>query len=181
MGSTAFNTLNCNIVQILGVDGATPVATDNPLPVSGSLTATMSGTIIVANATASLLNATVTGTVGLAAGTATIGKINFNAGSAALTPAAVNIASAGTSTLVAASGTTTVRAFRLLLAISTATNLTFLNGTTALTGPMPVGANGSIVLDYSGEPWFSTSASSTLSILSSVTSQLSGAIYYTQV
>ncbi len=72
------------------------------------------------------------------------------------------------------------RVYQLFLVTGGTTNLTFEDGSTVLSGPIPFLANGSIVLDNSGLPWFTTSAGNPFNIANSGTAQVSGTVYYTQ-
>lgn len=99
---------------------------------------------------------------------------------AALTSAEIDFVATGANTLVAGVGGQTIRVFKLFLVVSAATNLTFRNGATDLTGAMSMAANGTIVLDFDGEPWFVTSAGSAFVLNQSGTAQVSGAIRYRQ-
>lgn len=97
-----------------------------------------------------------------------------------LTPVVINSASSGLNTLVAGAGGKTVRLYRLVLFVGGATNLTFEDSSTPLSGPIPMNAGGSIILDYSGDPWYTTAAGDALNINSSSAVQLSGTAYYVQ-
>ncbi len=95
----------------------------------------------------------------------------------ALTEAVISFAASGDNTVVAAgAGSQTVKVYRLMLVVSGATNLTFKSGATGLTGAMAFTANGSMVLDLSGEPWFTTGAATAFVINSSVAVQVSGQV-----
>lgn len=102
------------------------------------------------------------------------------ASASVLSGVVLNFSAPGTATVVTGSGSFVTNVYRLLLTNTTATSITFRNGTTPLTGDMSYGANGSIVLDYSGVPWFTTGAGANFNISISTTSQISGRLYYTQ-
>ena len=70
-----------------------------------------------------------------------------------------------------------VKVYQMLLAISPATTIIFKDGTSNLTGNINVA---SITLDYTGEPWFITSASSSFDINLATASQMSGTVHYIQ-
>ena len=91
----------------------------------------------------------------------------------------INGAGATVSVITAVAGTI-FRVYKIWLVTGGSTNLTFEDGTTALSGPVPILANGSIVLDMDGWPWFVTSAGNAFNILNSGTAQISGTVYYTQ-
>jgi hypothetical protein len=94
-----------------------------------------------------------------------------------LAPSVVNSASA-TIAAPAATGSQIIRVYKLFIVVAGATNITFQDGSTALTGPMPLAANEAIVLDIDGTPWFTTSAGNAFNIANSGTVQVSGTIFY---
>jgi hypothetical protein len=72
-----------------------------------------------------------------------------------------------------------IRVYKLFLVVGGTTNITFQDAGTALSGPLPMVANGSIVLDMDGTPWFTTSSGNGFLIASSGSSiQVSGVVYY---
>lgn len=97
-----------------------------------------------------------------------------------LTQAPINFATSGNNTIVAAVAGKVVKVYRMTLTVGGATNITLYNGATALTGPIPLATNGSYVLDFSGIPWYTTTASNAFIINSSAAVQVSGALDYTQ-
>lgn len=118
-------------------------------------------------------------TIGLAAGTNAVGTFGFTAGAAALTRVKIDTASSGDITLVSATSSQTTKLYRMLLVAAGATTITVKDGAgTTLTGAMTLSAGGAIVLDYSGEPWFTTSSNTALIIANANAVQISGAAYY---
>lgn len=97
-----------------------------------------------------------------------------------LAEAIINFNGTGDNSIVAGVALQTIRIHRIFFVVGAATNIIFKNGATALTGAVPMLANGSFVLDYSGEPWFTTDAGSAFVINQSGTAQISGRVYYTQ-
>lgn len=93
--------------------------------------------------------------------------------------ASVVNSSSGTVAAVAAVSGYIIRVYKLFLVVGGTSNLTFEDGSTALSGPIPLVANGSVVLDNSGTPWFTTSAGNAFNILNSGSVQISGTVYYT--
>lgn len=98
-------------------------------------------------------------------------------------PFAISIVSstAATITPVAAVAGTIVRVYKIFLISSGTAILTFQDGTTAVSGGVPLVANGSITLSGDGTPWFTTSPGNAFQIGntgSGVT--ISGNVYYTQ-
>jgi hypothetical protein len=75
--------------------------------------------------------------------------------------------SSGWTTIVAASGSTTIRLYRLVVSVAAATSIEIGDGTNIFLGPYYLTANGSIVLDISGEPWAVSGAGVALEINSS--------------
>lgn len=93
----------------------------------------------------------------------------------------IDFTTTGDNTLVAGVGGASVRVYHLFLVVSADTNLTFKRGSTALTGAMPMLANGSIVLDFVTQPWFTTADGEALVLSQSGTAQVSGQLGYTQI
>ena|SRR2546422_9072665 len=97
-----------------------------------------------------------------------------------ITPVSVSFAGAGDNTIITGVAGQTIRIMRMLLAITAATNLTFKDGATALTGAMPFAATGGLILDDSGEPWYIIGDGNNFVINSSVGTQISGTVWFTQ-
>ena len=98
-----------------------------------------------------------------------------------LVEAPIDFTASGDQTLVAAVAGRSVRVYHLFLVVSADTELTFKRGATELTGPMPMLANGSIVLDFQGQPWFATLDNEAFVLNQSGTAQVSGQLAYTQI
>jgi hypothetical protein len=115
---------------------------------------------------------------------ANAGQVSFVAlagGDKALTSAPINFTASGDNTVIAAGGTGRVnRVYRLFLVVGAATSITFKHGATALSGPIPLPANGAITLDFEAEPWFECADNEAFVINSSAGVQVSGTIYFTQ-
>lgn len=90
--------------------------------------------------------------------------------------ATINNSAGGDIVLVPALAGHTVTLVELVLVIGGTTNLTFKDGQTSLSGPMPFTANMSIVLDLG--PWYSTTAGNALNLNSSSAAQISGTVFY---
>ena len=73
-----------------------------------------------------------------------------------------------------------IRIYKLFLVSAGTTNITFEDGTTALSGALPLVANGAITLDLDGQPWFTCTRANNFTIGNSGNLQVSGAVYYTQ-
>ncbi len=96
--------------------------------------------------------------------------------------AVINFSASGDNVLVAAVPNTLISVVGLLLVVGGATNLTFKDGGNAISGPLPMLANGAIALDVnSGLTWFLTSSTvNNLVLNNSSAVQVSGVVYYTQ-
>lgn len=95
-----------------------------------------------------------------------------------LKQAVISFASASDNEIVAAVAGKRILVHRLFLVCSGTTNLTFKRGSTALSGAIPMAANGGITFDITGEPWFETAVAEAFNIGSSGSGQVSGTIYY---
>ena len=107
----------------------------------------------------------------------------FALNSSRTTPSAITFSSSGNNIIVAASGGKVVRVYRMILVAAGATNMTFQDGAVSpvvFTGALPFQANGSLVLDFTDEPWFTTTTGTAFVINSSNAVQVSGTVYYTQ-
>lgn len=97
-----------------------------------------------------------------------------------LVSASINFSTTGDNVIVSTSTTRNIRVYQMILTVGAATNLIFKDGETNLTGAMNLAANGSITLDFNGEPWFIAVANDAFIINQSGTAQVSGRIYYEQ-
>lgn len=97
-----------------------------------------------------------------------------------LTSAKIDSAAGGDIAAIAAIAGKISRIYKMFLVVTGATVITFKDGSTALTGAMSLPANGAIILDLDGQPWFLTSINSAFNINSSAATQVSGALYFTQ-
>jgi hypothetical protein len=92
----------------------------------------------------------------------------------------VSFASASSNTVIAAVAGEIIRVYRVLLVANAAANLTFQDGSTALSGAMALAANSPVVLPNCGIPWYQTSPGNAFNILSSTGAQISGTLWYLQ-
>lgn len=98
-----------------------------------------------------------------------------------LTEAIIDTATSGDNTIVAGVSAQTIRVFRLFLVCDADVTVTVKDGaSTALTGAIAMKAGGAIVLDFDGEPWFTTSAAEDFVIALSAAVGIRGRCYYTQ-
>jgi hypothetical protein len=95
---------------------------------------------------------------------------------------AINFASAGDNTLVTGISGKIISVFKIFFVVSLPTNLIFKDGTggTALTGAIPVPANGSLTFTFDTTPWFTASFGNNFVLNQSSTAQISGTVYYFQ-
>jgi hypothetical protein len=115
------------------------------------------------------------------AGSNEIGRIRYaKPTTSELSEAIVNFSSSGDNTIVSATTSQTTRVYAIFLVASGPTNIKFRNGTTDLTGVIPLTAGGGLVLDNMGDPWFTTSANTAFNINSSAAVQVSGRCYHTK-
>lgn len=172
VGNNTASLLNATVVGTTVLSGSLPAGTNaiGSTTIIGSLPA----------GTNAIGSATIIGS--LPSGNNPLGKINYNATTAALSSTAIDttIGANATAALIAGTGSTAINIYRVLMTNSTASTLTFRNGTTALTGAMSIGTNGAMTLDYDGEPWFTATGGAAFNLSSTVTSQVSGRIYYLQ-
>jgi hypothetical protein len=68
---------------------------------------------------------------------------------------------------------------RIWFVVGGATNVIFKDGSTAISGTVPLSANGGLTFDATGEPWFSTSLGKDFVINSSLAVQVGGIVHYT--
>jgi hypothetical protein len=145
-----------------------------PFPFADGYTATQNNTDV----------GTFTGTyqAGANAKTQTLGvNLSTGATTSPLSSSSVSVSSSGNNTLVAGVSGKTVRVFKLVLVFSAAANATFQDGSsTALSGAIPMLANGSIVLDFDTVPWYVTSSGNAFVLNLSTGVTVTGTVYYTQ-
>lgn len=91
---------------------------------------------------------------------------------------AINFNSSGDNSVIAADATRRIVIHRLWFVVGGTTNLTFKDN---LPSPaaVPMSANGALVFDSSGEPWFITDPNTAFIINSSSAVQVSGEVAYT--
>jgi hypothetical protein len=107
----------------------------------------------------------------------TIGTID---GQREVIESSVSNSAGGDITLVPPAPTLITRIYRLALVVAGATSLTFKDGANLLSGAMALTANGSIVLDLSGLPWYKTSPGNAMIVNSSNAVLVAGTVWYTQ-
>lgn len=91
----------------------------------------------------------------------------------------VAISTATTTTVIAAQTGKIIRVYGWLLANELAQDITFVSGSTALTGPIPLSDLASTAPERDDIPWFTCGLSEAFKITTSAASKLSGRVYYT--
>lgn len=89
----------------------------------------------------------------------------------------------GDNVIIAGTASQTIRVYKMFSVIGGAATVTIKSGTAGgldLTGAMSITANGSIVLDFDGEPWFVTVAGDAFTWNQNAAIQTSGRVYYTR-
>jgi hypothetical protein len=98
-----------------------------------------------------------------------------------LTGAAINFSSAGNNTVITGVTGEGIYVYKYFLVVAAATNLTFYDGATPLTGPIPLAANEAMVFTFDTRPWYETGLGNDFIINNSNAVQVSGRVYYIQV
>lgn len=99
---------------------------------------------------------------------------------AMLTLASVSISANGDNTILAVgSPATPFYVFRLLLLAASAVNIVFKDGSTALSGAIPVPTTEALVMLFDGEPWFTVTKGNAFVGNLSTNVQVTGMVYYT--
>lgn len=95
--------------------------------------------------------------------------------------AAITGTGTGDNTIIAAVTGRSIYVWKIFFTCAGAVNVTFKDGTTALSGAIILTANGSSMsLSYDGAPWFSTTNGNAFVINSSGAVALSGIVHYTE-
>ena len=93
-----------------------------------------------------------------------------------LQTAVVSFSSSGDNTIIGATANQGIRVYRIFFVADVATTIIFKNGSTALSGSIPLFSGGAFVLDVSNEPWFITSIGSAFVINQSGTANVGGKV-----
>lgn len=168
------------LFSALIADGAYRVEVGGRTAVRLRVSIVGTGSISVAS-TASIASSLVTMAQSLPTGTNALGSVRLTpAPVSSLSETLINSTTASSFALAAASSGKTNRLYRIFMFFPSATTIQILDGSTSLTGPMAFAAGQSLLLDFSGEPWFTTTTGNALNYSSSAAVQVSGRGYYTQ-
>ena len=97
-----------------------------------------------------------------------------------LSGAAINFAAAGDNTVITGVTDKGIYVYKYFLVVAAATNLTFKDGATSLTGAIPLAANEAMVFTFDTRPWYETTLGNDFIINNSNAVQVSGRVYYIQ-
>lgn len=130
------------------------------------------------NGTTLDMQRTLPGAANTGLGTGAIGLTKLSGSQ--LTKQTVNITTATTTAVVAGTASQFVRVYRIMLNIAATQTLNIISsGGSSLTGAaMSFAANGGLVLDFDGEPWFTTLTGEGLSFITTTTGAVTGIVYY---
>jgi hypothetical protein len=99
-----------------------------------------------------------------------------------VTPKFAVISSAASADVVALVASKKIRVLSLFFVTSTFMSIKFQTGaTTDITGALPLGANGGLVLPFNPVGWFETAAGAKLNIVLSVAAAVAGGLTYIEV
>ena len=103
-----------------------------------------------------------------------------NFGNVHITPIVIDFSAPGDNIIVPAPAGAAIELYQIYLVLGADSTGTFKAGVggVALSGPLPMLANGSIVLDFSGAAWHETTPGNSLVLNSSSGVQISGTAYY---
>ncbi len=93
----------------------------------------------------------------------------------------INVAAGGPTVLVAGVAGKRISVYKVWYVAAADVNTKFVDGTVDFHPAITIKANGSFVLDYDREPWFSAAPGNDFVINLSGAVQVSGVLYYTQV
>jgi hypothetical protein len=99
-----------------------------------------------------------------------------------LSIASISFTASGDNTVVAGVSEKIIQVFKLVITAAGTTNLVFKDGTagTALTGPIPFVANEQLLLAFDTTPHFAASPGNNFVVNSSISVQVSGAVWFIQ-
>ena len=93
----------------------------------------------------------------------------------------INFSGAGDNSVIPNSPGLLIRVYRIWFVVAAVTNITFKRGSTLLSGAAPFQANGSLVFDFTGEPWWNTLSDQEAFIINSSNAvAVTGQVYYEQ-
>lgn len=97
-----------------------------------------------------------------------------------LSSAPINVSASGDTQLLAGTALQTIRLWKLFLVVAAPVSLKFRSAANDLHPALPFVAGGAWILDFDGEPWFTTTVAEAFAINLSAAVQVSGRWYYTK-
>lgn len=164
--------LNTNAIPVIynsGNFGYTPLAYGRQ-PMSSSIPVTMASDQTIA----------VSGTLNTTPSSGDTSIVYSTQSSSTYLEQSFNFNNIGDNIIISGTINQTIRLYSLVLVSSGITNLTFKPGNLNITGPLPLYAGASMILDLRPAPWWTTAISSGFIINSSTASNIAGIAYYTQ-
>lgn len=92
--------------------------------------------------------------------------------------ASISFSGSGDNEIIPAVSGKRILVHKIWLVVGGITNLIPKNGAAALSGAVPMLANGSWVLDHDGTPWFTCDLATAFNLNSSAAVQVSGRVYW---
>ena len=106
-------------------------------------------------------------------------NVTINGNSSPLSSAVINIGSSGANTVITGQTDKIIRVFRLAMVPFTSVTATIKDGSTSLTGPMPLGANQELLLGFDTQPYFIGTPGNAFIVNLSSGVPVGGVVYYT--
>ena len=104
----------------------------------------------------------------------------MSARTASTRTAVINFSSSGDNTVISAVSANPIKIYGIVFTVAGATNITFKDGTTALSGAIVLTGNGSsMTLPVNDEPYFTVSIGNAFVVNNSNAVQASGVVWYT--
>jgi hypothetical protein len=106
-------------------------------------------------------------------------NVTINGNSSPLSSAVINIGSSGANTVIAGQTGKIIRVYRMAMVPLTSVTATIQDGSTSLTGPMPLGANQELLLGFDTQPYFVGTSGNPFIINLSGAVPVGGMVYFT--
>ena len=106
-------------------------------------------------------------------------NVTIDGNSSPLSSAVINIGSSGANTVIAGQTNKIIRVYRLAMVPLTSVTATIKDGSTSLSGPMPLGANQELIFNYDTQPYFIGTPGNPFIINLSGAVPVGGVVYFT--